>query len=119
MWTDLRKEIEKIRKGFSMTDTQFRPLGLNDWQEIEENIYHGWCDNRLDGSITLSFISGSSGSPLLHSNACVVSLYVRRYPPLLRLLCGRYRFTTATLIGSPLACLFDRRDNSSFSPNLS
>lgn len=43
MWTDLRKEIEIIRKDFSLTDTQFRPLGLNDWQEIEEKIYQTFC----------------------------------------------------------------------------
>lgn len=44
MWTDLRNEIETIRKDFSLTDTQFRPLGLNDWQEIEEKIYQTFCN---------------------------------------------------------------------------
>lgn len=43
MWTVLRKEIETIRTDFSITDSQFRPLGLNDWQEIEEKIYHAFC----------------------------------------------------------------------------
>ena len=43
MWTDLRKEIEKIRKDFGLTDNQFQPLGLNDWQEIEEKIYQTFC----------------------------------------------------------------------------
>jgi len=39
MWTDLRKEIEKICKDFSLTEAQFRPLALNEWQEIENKIY--------------------------------------------------------------------------------
>lgn len=43
MWTDLRKEIEKIRKDFGLTDNQFQPLGLNDWKEIEENVYQTFC----------------------------------------------------------------------------
>lgn len=43
MWTDLRKEIEKIRKDFSLRDNQFRPLGLNEWQEIENKIYQTFC----------------------------------------------------------------------------
>ncbi|MFN8145166.1 MAG: DUF6756 family protein [Bacteroidia bacterium] len=43
MWTDLRKEIEKIRKDFDLTDHQFKTLGLNDWQEIEEKVYRTFC----------------------------------------------------------------------------
>lgn len=43
MWTDLRKEIEKIRKDFSLTDVQFQPLGLNEWHEIENKIYQTFC----------------------------------------------------------------------------
>lgn len=43
MWTPLRKEIELIRKDLGFTDTQFRPLGLHDWQAIEEKIFHTFC----------------------------------------------------------------------------
>jgi hypothetical protein len=43
MWTDLRKEIETIRKDFSLTDIQFRPLGLSEWQGIEDKIYQTFC----------------------------------------------------------------------------
>lgn len=43
MWTDLRKEIEKIRKDFGLTYNQFQPLGLNDWEEIEEKVYQTFC----------------------------------------------------------------------------
>lgn len=43
MWTDLRKKIENIRSSFRYTDTQFRPLGLKDWQEIEDKIYQTFC----------------------------------------------------------------------------
>ena len=43
MWTDLRKEIEKIRKDFGLTDTQFQPVGFNDWQGVEDKIYHTFC----------------------------------------------------------------------------
>jgi len=43
MWTDLRKEIETLRNDIGFSDNQFRPLELNDWQEIEEKIYHTFC----------------------------------------------------------------------------
>ena len=43
MWTDLRKEIESIREDFGLTDNQYRPLGLKDWQEIEEKVYQTFC----------------------------------------------------------------------------
>lgn len=44
MWTDLRKEIETIRKDFNLMETQFRPLELNDWKEIENKIYQTFCN---------------------------------------------------------------------------
>lgn len=44
MWTDLRKEIEKIRKDISLTDAQFQPLGLNEWNEVENRIYDTFCN---------------------------------------------------------------------------
>ncbi len=43
MWTDLRKEIETIRKDFSLTENQFQPLRQNDWKEIEEKVYQTFC----------------------------------------------------------------------------
>ena len=43
MWTELRKEIEKIRKDFGLTDIQFQPVSLQDWQEIEDKIYQTFC----------------------------------------------------------------------------
>ena len=44
MWTDLRKEIEKIRKDLSLTEAQFKPLGLKEWQGIENKIYQTFCN---------------------------------------------------------------------------
>ena len=43
MWTVLRKEIETIRKELSLSDNQFRPVGLNEWQKIQENVYRTFC----------------------------------------------------------------------------
>jgi hypothetical protein len=43
MWTPLRKEIEQIRKDLGLTDAQFRPLGLHDWQAIEGKIFQTFC----------------------------------------------------------------------------
>lgn len=43
MWTDLRKEIEKICKDCGLTDNQFQPLGLNEWQAIEDKIQQTFC----------------------------------------------------------------------------
>ena len=43
MWTNLRIEIKNICKAFDFTDSEFKSLGLNDWQEIEENIYRVFC----------------------------------------------------------------------------
>ena len=39
MWTNLRKDIEKIRLELRVTGYEFQPLGLNDWQEVEYKIY--------------------------------------------------------------------------------
>lgn len=43
MWTDLRTEVETIRKHFAFTAKQFQPVGLNDWLTIEEAIYQAFC----------------------------------------------------------------------------
>ena len=39
MWTPLRIEIEKIRHNFSITDAQFTPIALNEWQAVERSIF--------------------------------------------------------------------------------
>ncbi len=44
MWTSLRKEIELIRKDFGLTNSQFQPLNINEWAEIEEKIYQIFCN---------------------------------------------------------------------------
>ena len=43
MWTNVRKEIEKICRDFDLRDTQFQPVGLNDWQGVEDKIYQTFC----------------------------------------------------------------------------
>jgi hypothetical protein len=43
MWTNLRKEIEKLRKEFGLTEIQFQPIGPNEWQGIEDKIYDTFC----------------------------------------------------------------------------
>jgi hypothetical protein len=43
MWTPLRKEIEQIRKEQEIPENDFQPVGLSQWQEIEEKIYHTFC----------------------------------------------------------------------------
>jgi hypothetical protein len=43
MWTDLRIEIEKIRKELLIPETDFRSLKLNEWQGLEEKIYKHFC----------------------------------------------------------------------------
>ncbi len=50
MWTELRKEIETIRKDFTLSDNAFRPVGLNEWQTIEETIYQTFCKLTHDKS---------------------------------------------------------------------
>ena len=46
MWTNLRKEIEAMRSKFLFTDSQFKPVGLNDWQIIENNIIKTFCKSK-------------------------------------------------------------------------
>jgi hypothetical protein len=43
MWTALRKEIEKIRIDFLLKDSQFKPIGLGDWQSIENKLLKAFC----------------------------------------------------------------------------
>jgi hypothetical protein len=45
MWTELRKEIEKVRTDFGLT-TAFRPTGLNEWKDVEDKVYSTFCDIR-------------------------------------------------------------------------
>lgn len=43
MWTGLRKEIAGICKDFALTDDEFRPLGLGEWEGVEEKIHQAFC----------------------------------------------------------------------------
>ncbi len=43
MWTNLRKEIEKICKELSISNSQFQPLRMKEWEEIENKIYQTFC----------------------------------------------------------------------------
>jgi hypothetical protein len=42
MWTPLRREIEKIRKELGLIE-KFIPVGLTEWQGIEDRIYETFC----------------------------------------------------------------------------
>jgi hypothetical protein len=39
----LRTEVEQVRQQLALTESQFRPLGLREWEGIEERIYHTFC----------------------------------------------------------------------------
>ena len=43
MWTELRKEIEQIIHDHSITDKDFRPVAIDQWQNIQEKIYNTFC----------------------------------------------------------------------------
>ncbi len=42
-WSALRAEIEQVRIELQLPDSEFSPVGLNDWQQIEENIHKTFC----------------------------------------------------------------------------
>jgi hypothetical protein len=39
----LRAEVEQVRQQLALTESQFRPLGLREWEGIEERIYYTFC----------------------------------------------------------------------------
>ncbi|RTQ51537.1 hypothetical protein EJV47_06990 [Hymenobacter gummosus] len=38
MWTDIRREIERVRQELGLTPEQFRPLGLTEWPAVEKRM---------------------------------------------------------------------------------
>jgi len=48
MWTDLRKDIEQIRRELQISEVDFGPLPFTtDWHQLEEHIYKAFC--KLEG----------------------------------------------------------------------
>lgn len=39
----LRTEVEQVRHRLALPESQFRPLGLREWEGIDEKIYHAFC----------------------------------------------------------------------------
>ncbi|MBK8393857.1 MAG: hypothetical protein IPL26_01235 [Leptospiraceae bacterium] len=38
VWTNMRQEIEKLRKEMNISLDDFKPIGINQWQEIQKTI---------------------------------------------------------------------------------
>jgi hypothetical protein len=43
MWTELRKEIERIRKVASIPESSFKPVNIDQWKSIEEKVFKSFC----------------------------------------------------------------------------
>jgi hypothetical protein len=44
MWSEFRQNIEQARKESSIPDTEFKPVNINTWKEIETNIFKTFCN---------------------------------------------------------------------------
>ncbi|WP_410503617.1 DUF6756 family protein [Hymenobacter sp. CRA2] len=43
MWTDIRQEIERVRRELGLTVEQFRPLALTEWAAVERRATEAFC----------------------------------------------------------------------------
>ncbi len=43
MWTELRKNIEEIRRQNNLSENEFKPVDILSWEQIQEKIFATFC----------------------------------------------------------------------------
>ena len=64
MWTDLRKDIEQTRKELRIPDSEFAPVSIHLWKDIQNQIFSTFCKDR-NSPLSEQFLKNSHSKQVI------------------------------------------------------